>query len=74
MIHYPNDGRPLRQIFVDGTLIPQAFYADTDKGIVRAYTVPLTLNEEGDAPVSYEVRGLVTVEYLDEEGTKKDLC
>lgn len=36
-IHTPDDGRGLRDVFLDGKLIRGCFYADTKNGIVRAY-------------------------------------
>lgn len=36
-IHTPGDGRGLRKVFLNGKLIPFAFFADTIKGIVETY-------------------------------------
>ena len=58
-IHTFDDGRGQRKIFLDGKYIEQAFYADTKLGIVRAYTLPLTVVD--DEICSHELRGTVTV-------------
>jgi hypothetical protein len=36
-IHTPDDGRGIRFVFVDGKRVDGVFYADTLKGVVRAY-------------------------------------
>lgn len=36
-IHTREDGRGIRDVYLDGRLIRGCFYADTERGIVRAY-------------------------------------
>lgn len=44
-IHTPKDGRGQRDVFVDGKLVKGVFFADTRRGIVRAYEYPLQLDK-----------------------------
>lgn len=63
-IHYPDDGRPHRKVFVNGNLIEQVFYADTKKGIVDFYPEPARIKKGADELYSRRLRGRVTVEFL----------
>lgn len=61
-IHTPDDSRGRRRVYVDGVLIEAVFYADTKRGIVRAYRQPLRLDKHRKRLLSYVLRGIVTVE------------
>lgn len=50
-IHTPNDGRGLRDVFLNGKLIEGCVYADTQEGIVRCHILPLRLDESGNIAV-----------------------
>lgn len=58
-IHFVGDGRPPREVFVDGIRIERAIYADGRKGIVRYHRQPLVVRD-GEI-VTTEVRGRVEV-------------
>ncbi len=60
-IHTPEDGKGQRDIFVDGKLINQVFYADTKRGVVRAYKEPLQL--AGNRAATETHYGKVTVKF-----------
>ena len=51
------------KVFVNGNYIPGAFYADTAKGIVRFFPLPLRIKKpDRDRAYSRTLRGSVTVE------------
>lgn len=58
-IHFVGDGRPPREVFVDGIRIERAIYADEREGIVRYHRQPLVVRD-GEI-VTSEVRGRVEV-------------
>jgi hypothetical protein len=60
-IHTPKDGRGQRNVFVNGRLVKQVFYADTKRGIVRAYKLPLRLDKWGKRVLSETQHGVVEV-------------
>lgn len=60
-IHTPKDGRGLRDVFVDGKLVERVFFADTRRGIVRAYRYPLRLDKWRKRVLSETLHGVVEV-------------
>jgi len=60
-IHTPKDGRGPRDVFVNGKLVAQVFFADTRRGIVRAYRSPLQIDKSGKRLLSETLRGVVEV-------------
>ena len=60
-IHTPNDGRGQRDVFVDGKLVERAFFADTRRGIVRAYKYPLRLDKWRKRVLAETLHGVVDV-------------
>lgn len=60
-IHTPDDGRGLRDIFVNGRKIDSAFYADTRRGIVRAYRDPIKLDKWRKRALTKTLHGVVEV-------------
>lgn len=60
-IHTPKDGRGPRDVFVDGKLVDHVFFADTRRGIVRAYKYPLKVDKRRKRVLSETMRGLVEV-------------
>ena len=60
-VHTPDDGRGPRDVFVDGKPVDRVFYADTRRGIVRAFRVPLKQDRWLKRLLTYTVRGKVVV-------------
>lgn len=60
-IHTPKDGRGQRDVFVDGKLVKGVFFADTRRGIVRAYKYPLQLDKWRKRVLSETMHGVVEV-------------
>lgn len=60
-IHTPEDGRGHRAILVNGKRVDAVFYADTQRGIVRAYRHPYRFNRWRNRLLSYTLRGEVSV-------------
>lgn len=60
-IHTPNDGRGPRDVFVNGKIVEEVFFADTRRGIVRAYKRPLRLDKWRKRVLSETLHGLVEV-------------
>lgn len=58
-------GRPAK-CFVNGNLVDNAFYADTVKGFVLYYPTPLKIIKNGDSIYSRRLKGVVTVEYIND--------
>ncbi|EDM47756.1 hypothetical protein [Marinobacter algicola] len=55
-------GRPVKA-FVNGNEIPGAYYADTDRGILKFYPQPARIKKpERDQAYTRTLRGTVTVE------------
>lgn len=50
------------KVFVNGNVADKAFYADTEKGIVKYYPSPFRLNKRTGELYSRTLRGKVTVE------------
>ena len=60
-IHTTNDGRGQRDVFVNGHLVKGVFFADTRRGIVRAYKYPLRLDKWRKRALFKTLRGTVEV-------------
>lgn len=60
-IHTVDDGRGKRAVFVNGNLIKEAFFADTRRGIVRAYRFPIRLHKWRKRLLFKTLRGGVEV-------------
>lgn len=60
-IHTPDDGRGIRNVYLNGNKIPSAFYADTNRGIVLAYRLPLCVNKKRTRLLFNRIRGDVVV-------------
>ena len=60
-IHTPYDGRRPRSVFVNGKVVNGCFFADTKRGIVKAFRYPLKLNKNKKELLSYVIRGTVFV-------------
>lgn len=63
-IHRAGDGLPPRRVFVNGLEIEKANYADTRRGIVRAYHQPYRIDRAKGEVTSYELTGDVRVEFI----------
>lgn len=50
------------KVFVNGNEVDKAFYADTEKGIVKYYPAPFRVNKRTEEIYSRTLRGKVTVE------------
>ena len=61
-IHKWNDGRGNRDVFVNGKLVKQVFYAHVRKGIVRYFPRPLRVHKYGKRVITRTLRGEVTVQ------------
>ncbi len=60
-IHTPDDGRGLRDVFLNGKLINTAFYANTRAGFVRVFRKPFKLDRWGKRLLTRTLRGRVDV-------------
>lgn len=60
-VHTTWDGRGERVVMVNDRIVKGAFYADTKRGIVRAYRLPLKPDKHGKRCLSYTLRGDVVV-------------
>ena len=60
-VHTTWDGRGERVVMVNGRRVKGAFYADTKRGIVRAYSLPLRADKYNKRCLSYTLRGDVVV-------------
>lgn len=63
-IHRPDDGRGIRNVYVDGQPLQKCCYADEKLGIAHAYVFPYKLNRHGTAAMRFKVRGRVYVAAL----------
>ncbi len=61
-IHTPDDGRPYRNVYLNGKQITGCFYADTRRGIAKCYREPLKVDKYGKRALSKTLRGNVVVE------------
>lgn len=62
-IHTLEDGRGLRDVFVDGVKIPRATYADEKKGKVVLIVDPIKIHKHGNRVITKTVYGKVSVEF-----------
>lgn len=60
-IHTPDDGRGLRDVWVDGKKIDKPFFADTRRGIVDYYVSPTKLHKYGKRLITKRIHGEVVV-------------
>lgn len=60
-IHTADDGRGIRDVYVNRKKIPSAFYADIKRGIVLAYRLPLCPNKSRTRLLANRMRGNVEV-------------
>lgn len=60
-IHHPRDGRGPRDVFVDGKLVERAFFADTRRGIVRAFRSTAVIDKRRKRLLYETLRGVVEV-------------
>lgn len=63
-VHTPDDGRGARRVTVNGKPVERVVFADTRRGIIRAYRHPLTMDKHRKRALTYTRRGKVEVEYL----------
>ncbi|WP_439444453.1 hypothetical protein ABWU93_11400 [Xanthomonas translucens pv. translucens] len=61
-VHVPDDGRGPRRVFVDGAEVREVVFADTRRGVVRYYPLPLKAHKQGKRLIERTRRGLVRVE------------
>jgi hypothetical protein len=62
-IHTPGDSRGLRRrVLVNGKLVKHCFYADTRRGIARAFRHPYRIDKYGKRILSRTFRGCVVVQ------------
>lgn len=60
-VHKAGDGRPPRDVFVNGELIEHAIYADCARGIVNYAPMPLSIDRKKRRVVTRTLRGRVEV-------------
>jgi hypothetical protein len=60
-IHRTDDGRGLRDVFVNGVMVDRAVYADTKKGIVFFVPFPVRIKKNSDEIYTRRLRGKVEV-------------
>ena len=60
-IHTADDGRGLRNVYLNGKKISSAFYADTNRGIVLAYRLPFCADKRRKRLLFNKIRGNVEV-------------
>ena len=60
-VHSCDDGRGLRDVFVDGLKIDRVMYADTKRGIVRVTHSPIRLDKHRKRVLTKTLRGHVEV-------------
>lgn len=53
------------KVWVNGNVVDKAFYADTEKGIVKYYPTPTRINKRTGEIYSRALRGKVTVELIE---------
>ena len=63
-IHVPDDGRGLREVFVNGKRYDRVFYADTKKGYADFYLYPYQIDRKWQELKSDRVFGKVEVRYV----------
>lgn len=61
-IHTPDDGRGIRDVYLDGQLLHRVAFADTRHGIVRVYDDPVRVDPlRRDRLACTRLRGVVRV-------------
>ncbi len=60
-IHTPEDGRGVRDVFLNGKLLERVTYADTRRGIVRVVGNPIKLDKWKKRVLWRTLRGTVVV-------------
>ena len=63
-IHFPEDGRGRRRVFLNGKLMHACCYADTKKGFIDCYDEPPKLDRWRKRIIKRRYRGKVTVESI----------
>lgn len=66
MIHRAGDGLPSRVVRVNGKVIERVFYANTARGIARAYRYPYKLDKYRKRALERTYRGRVEVSFLED--------
>ena len=61
-VHTVDDGRGAREVYLDGVKVQDAFFADTQLGLVVAYCEPVEIIPGTDRIDSYHAWGEVRVE------------
>ena len=61
-VHTPEDGRGCRAVYLDGIEVQDAFFANTQLGLVVAYCEPVEIIPGTDRIDSYHAWGEVRVE------------
>ena len=61
-VHTVDDGRGAREVYLDGVKVQDAFFADTQLGLVVAYCEPVEIIPGTDCIDSYHACGEVRVE------------
>lgn len=61
MIYTPGSIPAGRFVFVDGKEVNACFFADTTKGVVKFYRMPLRVDKHRKRALSYTLRGVVEV-------------
>lgn len=64
-IHKAGDGRGRREVLVNGKRVDMVFYADTRRGVVRAYRAPLKLDKWRKRVLTRTLHGAVQVRMAD---------
>lgn len=60
-IHTPDDGRGVRDVFVNGNKVYSACWADTRAGVVWFYPEPIRIVKGKDFAYARRLRGVVEV-------------
>jgi hypothetical protein len=60
-IHTPDDGRGIRDVFVNGIKVDGVCWADTMRGMVVYYPEPVRVKKNSDRVYSRKLRGHVEV-------------
>lgn len=66
-VHTPDDGRGMRDVYLDGQKIERVFYADTRAGLIRAHHQPAKICPRREVIRSYKRYGDVRVVSLPEK-------
>lgn len=60
-IHTPDDGRPPRTVYLNGKRVPSVFYADTRRGKLVRFRLPLKIHKYGGRLICKTEYGRVEV-------------